>query len=51
MGYDAVQSGRFVPSFGLDTSLLTVDEKSMLINIFLFQLHVNFRLHCEDGAK
>ena len=41
-----------MPKFwGLDASLLTVDETSMLIRGILFQLHVNFRLHCQDGAK
>jgi hypothetical protein len=36
---------------GLDVSVLVVDEASMLISRFLFQLPVNFRLHCQVGAK
>jgi len=33
------------------TPVLKIDETSMLINIYMFQLHVNFRLHCQDVEK
>jgi len=36
---------------GLHTSVLTVDETCTLINRLMFRLHVNFRLHWQDGAK